>query len=74
MTIDYELRLGAYNISDPRSRFEYVKLAWTQDRRIMERTLLKVLELNAGEARGEWFRIQTQEAIFIFDQCWSVPK
>lgn len=74
MTIDYELRLGAYNISDPRSRFEYLKLAWTQDRRIMERTLLKVLELNAGETRGEWFRIQTQEAIFIFDQCWSVPK
>lgn len=69
MTIDFELRLGTYNTSDPLSRFEYVKLAWTQDRRISERALLKALQLNSEETQGEWFRIRIQDAIFIFDQC-----
>lgn len=73
MTIDYELRLGTYNTSDPLSRFEYVKLAWTPDRRDAERLLLTALQRTAAETRGEWFRMLLQEAIIIFDSCKRIP-
>lgn len=73
MTIDYELRLGTYNTSDPLSRFEYVKLAWTPDRRYAERLLLTELQRSAAETRGEWFRMQLQDAIFIFDPRMQIP-
>jgi hypothetical protein len=73
MTIDYELRLSTYNTSDPLSRFEYVKLAWTPDRREAELLLLNALRLNALETLGEWFRMQVQDAVLIFDQYKLAP-
>ncbi len=69
MTIDYELRLGVYNTSDPLCQFGYARLAWTPDRREAERLLLTSLQRTAVETRGEWFRMQLQEAISIFDPC-----
>lgn len=67
MTIDYELRLGTYNTSDPLSRFEYAELAWTPDRRGAERQLLESLQGIAIETRGEWFRMRLQDAQVSFD-------
>ena len=67
MTIDYELRLGTYNTSDPLSRFEYMELAWTPDRRGAERQLMSALQPLAAEKRGEWFRMLPEEALSIFD-------
>jgi hypothetical protein len=72
MTIDYELRLSTYNTSDPLSRFEYVKLVWTPDRRESERTLLNALQQIAEKRRGEWFSMQRQDALFVFENCKSV--
>jgi len=74
MTIDYELRLGTYNTSDPLSRYEYAELVWTPDRRDAERQLLTALERIAAETRGEWFRMQLQEAMSIFDPIRRMPS
>ncbi|AVP58422.1 hypothetical protein C7H73_12600 [Pulveribacter suum] len=68
MTIDYDLRLGTYNTSDPLSRFKYVELAWTSDRRGAEQHLLAALQHAAAESRGEWFRLTLEEAVSIFDR------
>lgn len=66
MTIDYELRLGMYNTSDPLSRFEYAELTWAPDRRKAERELLAALQEIADETRGEWSRIDVQDALRVF--------
>lgn len=73
MTIDFELRIGTYNTSDPLSRFEYAKLSWTPNRRTAERKLLAALQNTALETRGEWFKIQLQEAAIVFDLQVSYP-
>lgn len=69
MTIDYKLRLSTYNTSDPLARFEYVTLAWTPDRREAERILLNALRQTAEKTRGEWFSVQRQDALFVFETC-----
>ena len=58
MTIDYELRMAAYNVSDPMSRFSLVAARWVVDRREAERRLLYVLSEHAHEMRGEWARLE----------------
>lgn len=66
MTIDFEFRLATYNTSDPLSRFEYVEIAWTPDRRDAERQLLTALQRIAAETRGEWFRMSLRDAMTTF--------
>lgn len=58
MTIDFELRMGTYNISDPLSRFELTSVKWVIDRRLAEKQLLEALRERAQEMRGEWARIE----------------
>lgn len=62
MTIDYELRMAAYNISDPLSRFELAAARWTPARREAERRLLAALREHAQEVRGEWVRMELATA------------
>lgn len=57
MTIDYEMRLGVYNVCDPLSRFEFTALKWVPDRRQAERDLLISLNGCATEMRGEWVKL-----------------
>lgn len=66
MTIDYELRLGTYNVADPLSRFEMVAIKWVDNRRDAEVKLLEALGLSASEVRGEWMRIELDSALAIF--------
>lgn len=67
MTIDYEVRLAAYNVADPLSRFELTAAKWVADRRNAEKKLLERLTTQAKEIRGEWARIGLTEAIKVFD-------
>ncbi len=62
MTIDYELRMTAYNVSDPMSRFALVAARWVADRREAERRLLYALSEHAKEMRGEWARLELTTA------------
>lgn len=66
MTIDYELRLGTYNVADPLSRYEMVAIKWVDNRREAEMQLLEALGLSASEVRGEWMRIESDSAMAIF--------
>ena len=62
MTIDYELRMAAYNVSDPLSRFELAAARWMPSRREAEQRLLAELSEHAQEVRGEWVRMELATA------------
>lgn len=67
MTIDFELRIGTYNVSDPMSRFELTAVKWVKDRRLAEKMLLEKLGAKAQEMRGEWAQIDQLIALSILD-------
>lgn len=67
MTIDYELRLVAYNVSDPLSRFELRSVKWVIDRRLAEKQLLETLSEHAEEMRGEWARMELAVASSLLE-------
>lgn len=67
MTIDYELRLGIYNVSDPISRFRFAALKWVPNRRQAERLLLDRLAPAAAIQAGEWFKLPIEAAKTVFD-------
>jgi hypothetical protein len=66
MTIDFEIRLGTYNISDPLSRFRFAALRWVPNRRQAERELLSQLADEADNQAGEWFEMPLPVAKEIF--------
>lgn len=68
MTIDYESRLATYNISDPLSAFQFLKVKWVEDRRRSESTLLELLGEHSEARRGEWFKTDPETALKIFSQ------
>lgn len=68
MTIDFELRMGTYNISDPLSRFKLTAVKWVIDRRLAENQLLKALSERAQEMRGEWARIESVVALSVLEK------
>lgn len=70
MTIDFELRMGTYNVSDPLSRFELSAVKWTPDRRSAERELLVALNDSAEEMRGEWARIELAVALSVLESLY----
>lgn len=67
MTIDFEVRLGIYNVSDPLSRFRYEALKWVPDRRQAETRLLERLADEADSQAGEWFEMPLEDAMQVFD-------
>jgi len=67
MTIDYELRIGTYNVSDPLSRFELSAVKWVFDRRQAEKKLIKTLGELALEMRGEWAKIELVVALSVLE-------
>jgi hypothetical protein len=68
MTIDYESRLKVYNITnDPHQLFKFIKIRWVENRRNCESETLKLFEENADSFRGEWFKIDANRAIELFN-------
>lgn len=68
MTIDFEVRLGVYNVSDPLSRFEYAAVKWVPNRRQAETKLLARLAAEAGtDEAGEWFELPVEAALQVFE-------
>lgn len=67
MTIDYELRIGTYNVADPLSRFELSAVKWVIDRRESEMELLQRLNKSSQEMRGEWARIELAVALSVLE-------
>ncbi len=67
MTIDYEVRLGTYNVSDPLSRFRFAALKWFPNRRQAEAKLLMCLSEEAYKQAGEWFEMPLDLAKMVFD-------
>lgn len=66
MSFDYEKRLSVYNQNDPESRYSFISLRWTPNRRITESNLLKELETESIYRKGEWFKINEIDALRIF--------
>ncbi len=67
MTVDYEMRLKTYNTGDPLCRYTLVAIRHVTDRRQSEINLLARLKEIAEEMQGEWFKINTQKAIGVFN-------
>lgn len=66
MSFDYEKRLGVYNQNDPESRYSFISLRWTPNRRASESKLLTELETRCFKRKGEWFEINEVDALKIF--------
>jgi hypothetical protein len=67
MTTDYESRIGTYNIYDPFDKFKFVSLAYATDRRSKEQKLLEIFKSHSLCSKGEWFKIEKEKAIEIFE-------
>lgn len=68
MTIDYDKRIRSYNIpNDPHQKFAYLKIKWTTNRRAAESAMLEKFGSISLEQKGEWFRIDKNTALSIFE-------
>jgi hypothetical protein len=67
MTIDYEERLGVYNLYTPTKNFQMFATKWVADRRICETILLEELSKIAEVTKGEWFKVDESAALAIFN-------
>jgi len=67
MSFDYEKRLNIYNQYDPESKYSIISLRWTADRRLAESNLLKLLASHSKDRKGEWFKIDKDVSINLFN-------
>ena len=69
MTVDYEKRLKSYNIpNDPHQAFSFIKVRWVENRRKRESEKLELFAEFAEQFRGEWFKIETEQALVLFGE------
>lgn len=68
MTTNISERLNSYNINDPLKRFNIVAKKEVNDRRKSERELIYNLEMISDLKNGEWFKIDKNKAIDIFEK------
>jgi 5-carboxymethyl-2-hydroxymuconate isomerase len=68
MTVDFENRLEHYNVGDPHSNYKFIDVSHVSDRRKVEKELIELLTIAAETVRGEWFKIDKQEACEIFGE------
>jgi hypothetical protein len=66
MTIDYESRIGTYNIYDPFNKFKFVSLSFVKDRRSKEQELIEIFKIHSLSIKGEWFKIEKQKVVDLF--------
>jgi hypothetical protein len=67
MSIDYEKRLNVYNQYDPESKYSIISLRWTADRRRSDQNLLDLLAKISIDRKGEWFKIDKNVSINLFE-------
>ncbi len=67
MTMDYVDRLATYNVCDPTNSFKYIDIRYTQNRRLSENLLIEKLSNTNPERNGEWFKIEKEYVINIFN-------
>lgn len=67
MTNNVKSRLSTYNTCDPLKRFVILKSKIVGDRRQSEKHLIKSLKEHSKECNGEWFKIDSDAAIKIFN-------
>lgn len=68
MTIDRENRLGQYNSYDPTRGFSFIATRIVLNRRVAERALLKKVLAASQLRNGEWFKIDKDTCIKIFNE------
>lgn len=67
MTLDYEERLNSYNMYDPTESYTLVRMRWISDRKKIESILLEELANHSTLRKGEWFKIDKEKALLIFN-------
>lgn len=67
MTINIISRLNSYNCNDPLKRFRIVAEKTVLNRRKSETDLMRELGNVSSLSNGEWFRIEKEQALKIFD-------
>ena len=67
MTVDLAKRLNTYNCNDPLKRFRLITERIVSDRRKAEKKLLELMKNNADIENGEWFRIDRNKALTVFN-------
>jgi hypothetical protein len=67
MTVNMKTRIGSYNCNDPLKRFKVVIEKDVNDRRKSESLLKYNLKNASSLSNGEWYRINKDEALKIFN-------
>jgi hypothetical protein len=67
MAVDASDRCSSYQTSSPFRDYEVIHSFQTEDRRKAEREAHDLIEQHAVERRGEWFKIQPEKAIHLFN-------
>ena len=68
MTTELKSRLDAYNGYDPLKRFRVIASSEVPNRRKSESQLLNDLKMKSSLQTGEWFKIDKEIALKIFEQ------
>jgi hypothetical protein len=68
MTTNLASRINTYNTNDPLRRFKLISDKKVIDRRLSEKNLIRELGLSASLVNGEWFRIDKDHALNIFQK------
>lgn len=67
MTVNMSNRLNSYNCYDPLKRFRIITEKSVSNRRKSEAFLKRELESVSSLSNGEWFRIEKEQALKIFN-------
>lgn len=67
MAVDASDRCNGYQTSSPHRDYEVIHSFQTEDRRKAEREAHDLIEQHAVERKGEWFKIQPEKAIHLFN-------
>ena len=67
MTIDMKNRLNSYNCNDPLKRFRVIVEKEVENRRKSETSLKRELGNVSSLANGEWFRVDKETALSLFN-------
>lgn len=68
MTINVSARLNTYNVNDPMKRFQILIEKKVKNRRVAEKKLITELKTYSTLQNGEWFKIEKNKAIEIFEK------
>lgn len=70
MTVNIKTRIGSYNCNDPLKRFKVIVEKNVSNRRKSESLLKYNLKMTSSLSNGEWYRIDKDEALRIFNNIY----